>query len=143
MPMRTGLTMLAALIAASADAASAAPIPVRQPLGTLAISPAKQVDRVETNRVAFAPGQEMPRHKHNVPVVCFVTKGSFLVSIADAPVRTVHAGDVTLEPTGAIVNFFRNASTRAPAELLCAALAGKADRELNVMLAPPRNPIAP
>jgi quercetin dioxygenase-like cupin family protein len=124
-------------------AAAAAPIPVREPLGTLPIAPGKTVDRVETNRVAFAPGQEMPRHKHNVPVVCFVTKGSFLVSIGAAPVRTVRAGDVTLEPAGAIVNYFRNASTRAPGELLCAALAGKADKELNVMLAPPRNPIAP
>jgi len=85
----------------------------------------------------------MPRHKHNVPVVCFVTRGSFVVSIDTAPVRTVRAGDITLEPAGAIVNYFRNASARAPGELLCAALAGKADRELNVMLAPPRNPIAP
>ena len=122
---------------------AAAPIPVRQPLGTLPIAPGKTVDRVETNRVAFAPGQEMPRHKHNVPVVCFVTRGSFLVSIGAAPVRTVRTGDVTLEPAGAIVNYFRNASSKTPAELLCAALAGKEDRELNVMLAPPRNPIAP
>ncbi|MBV9930096.1 MAG: cupin domain-containing protein [Alphaproteobacteria bacterium] len=122
---------------------AAPPIPQRIPLGTLPIIPGKPVDRVETNRVAFAPGQEMPRHKHNVPVVCFVTKGSFAVSIGDAPVRSVHAGDVTLEPAGAIVNYFRNASSKAPGELLCAALAGKDDRELNVMLAPPRNPIAP
>lgn len=138
--MMRALTIPAAALAASA---AAAPIPVRQPLGTLPIAPGKQVDRVETNRVAFAPGQEMPRHKHNVPVVCFVTRGAFLVSIGAAPVRSVHAGDVTLEPAGAIVNYFRNASSKAPAELLCAALAGKEDRELNVMLAPPRNPIAP
>jgi quercetin dioxygenase-like cupin family protein len=137
--MRTGI----ALLLLWGTAATAAPIPVRQPLGTLPIVPGKMVDRVETNRVAFAPGQEMPRHKHNVPVVCFVTKGSFLVSIGDAAVRTVRAGDVTLEPAGAIVNYFRNASTKASAELLCAALANKEDKELNIMLAPPRNPIAP
>jgi quercetin dioxygenase-like cupin family protein len=126
------------LLPAVALLVAAGPIPVRQPLGTLPIAPAKVVDRVETNRVAFAPGQEMPRHKHNVPVVCFVTKGSFLVSIGDAPVRSVRAGDVTLEPAGAIVNFFRNGSTKAPAELLCAALAGRDDKVLNVMLNAPR-----
>lgn len=135
--MTAGLAVMMAL------GAAAAPVPVREPLGTLPIAPGKMVDRVETNRVAFAPGQEMPRHKHNVPVVCFVTRGTFLVSIGAAAVRTVRAGDVTLEPAGAIVNYFRNASSKVPAELLCAALAGRDDRELNVMLAPPRNPIAP
>jgi quercetin dioxygenase-like cupin family protein len=121
-------------VALAPFAAPAAPIPTRTPLGTLPIAPGKQVDRVETTRVAFLPGQEMPRHKHNVPVVCFVAKGSFLVSIGDRPVRSVHVGDVTLEPAGAIVNFFRNASTREAAELLCASLAGKEDKILNVML---------
>jgi quercetin dioxygenase-like cupin family protein len=137
--MKEGL----ALAAAWATAAIAAPIPVRQPLATIPIAPGKTVDRVETTRVVFAPGQEMPRHKHNVPVVCFVTKGSFVVSIGDAPTRSVRAGDVTLEPAGAVVNFFRNASAKAPGELLCASLAGKEDKVLNVMLAPPRNPVAP
>jgi quercetin dioxygenase-like cupin family protein len=120
--------------------AAAGAIPQRVPLGTVPIAPGKQVDRVETTRVPFAPGQEMPRHKHNVPVVCFVTRGSFVFSIGDAPVRSVRAGDVTLEPAGATVNFFRNASTREPAELLCASLAGKEDKVLNVMLGP-RRPI--
>lgn len=120
--------------------AAAAPIPQRVPLGTLPIAPGKQVDRVETTRVVFAPGQEMPRHKHNVPVVCFVVKGSFTLSVGDAPIRSVRAGDVTLEPAGAIVSFFRNASSREPAELLCASLAGREDRVLNVMLGP-RRPI--
>jgi quercetin dioxygenase-like cupin family protein len=126
------------LLAAALLLAPAAPIPQRIPLGTLPIAPGKAVDRVETTRVVFAPGQEMPRHKHNVPVVCFVTKGSFTVSMADAPIRSVSAGDITLEPAGAVVNFFRNVSTKAPAELLCAALAGNEDKVLNVMLNAPR-----
>lgn len=128
--------MIAALVATLA--AAAPPIPERVPLGTLPIAPGKAVDRVETTRVTFAPGQEMPRHKHNVPVVCFVVKGSFIVSIGDAPIRSYRAGDVTLEPAGPVVNFFRNASTRAPGELLCASLAGKEDKVLNVMLGPKR-----
>lgn len=126
------------LLAAALLLAPAAPIPQRVPLGTLTIAPGKAVERVETTRVVFAPGQEMPRHKHNVPVVCFVTKGNFVVSMADAPIRSVGAGDITLEPAGAVVNFFRNASSKAPAELLCAALAGNEDKVLNVMLNAPR-----
>ncbi|HEY0313603.1 MAG TPA: cupin domain-containing protein [Allosphingosinicella sp.] len=143
--MQAMKAMKAALILAMGwgTLAGAAPIPVRQPLGTLPIAPGKTVDRVETTRVSFSPGQNMPRHKHNVPVICFVTRGSFLVSIGTAPVRTVGTGEVTLEPAGAVVQYFRNASSKAPAELLCAALAGDADKVLNVMLEPTRNPIAP
>lgn len=119
--------------------AAAAPIPVRTPLATIPIAPAKTVSRVEATRVAFAPGQVMPRHRHNVPVVCFVTKGSFDASIEGAPVRHVRVGEVTIEPAGAVVNYFRNASKTAPGELLCASLAGDEDKVLNVMLdAPPR-----
>jgi quercetin dioxygenase-like cupin family protein len=120
----------------------AAPIPVRQPLGAVAVAPAKTVARVEATRVVFAPGQEMPRHRHSVPVVCFVAKGSFVYSIGAAPVQSAHEGDVTIEPAEATVNFFRNASTRAPAELLCAALAGPGETPRAVMLDRPKSPVA-
>ena len=119
-------------------ASAAAAIPVRTPLRVVPIAPGKTVDRVETTRVDFLPGQEMPKHKHNVPVVCFVSKGAFLVSIGADPVKNVAAGDVTLEPAGAIVHYFRNASPTEPAQLLCASLAGDEDKVLNVMLAPAR-----
>ena len=125
-------------LAAAAAAAAAAPIPVRTPLATIPIAPAKAVTRVETTRVVFAPGQAMPRHRHNVPVVCFVTKGTFEANVEGAPVRHVRAGDVTVEPAGAVVNYFRNESRTAPAELLCAALAGDEDKVLNVMLGAPQ-----
>src|SRR6059058_1809404 len=93
-----------ALMLAAAAAAAAAPIPVRTPIGSFPIEPAKSVAHVETTRVDFLPGQEMPEHMHPVPVVCFVTKGSFLVSIGRAPVRTVTVGDTTLERAGEIVH---------------------------------------
>jgi quercetin dioxygenase-like cupin family protein len=117
-----------------AAAASAAPIPVRTPIGSFPIEPAKPVTHVETTRVDFLPGQEMPEHMHPVPVVCFVAKGSFLVSIGRAPVRTVTVGDTTLERAGEVVHYFRNASAREPAQLYCAILAGPDDKQLSVML---------
>jgi quercetin dioxygenase-like cupin family protein len=76
----------------------------------------------------------MPRHKHTVPVICFVTAGEFLVKIGDAPETRAAQGSVTLEPAGVVVGYFRNASATAPAQLTCASLAGDADKVLNVML---------
>jgi quercetin dioxygenase-like cupin family protein len=132
------MTHLATLAAFGAASAAAAAIPVRTPLRVVPIAPGKNVDRVETTRVDFLPGQAMPEHKHNVPVVCFVTKGAFLVSIGSDPVKPAAVGDVTIEPAGAIVHYFRNASATQPAQLLCASLAGDEDKVLNVMLAPAR-----
>jgi quercetin dioxygenase-like cupin family protein len=132
--LRRALAGLALLSMVSAAGA----IPVRTPLRVVPIAPGKKVDRVETTRVDFLPGQEMPQHKHNVPVVCFVSKGGFLVSIGADPVKNVPTGDVTFEPAGAIVHYFRNASATEPAQLLCASLAGDEDKVLNVMLPPPR-----
>jgi quercetin dioxygenase-like cupin family protein len=123
------MLMLAALAMAAAP-----PIPIRTPIQGFAIAPAKPVTRVETNRVDFLPGQEMPEHMHPVPVVCFVTKGNFLVSIGREPVRKVTVGATTLEPAGEIVHYFRNASATKPGQLVCALLAGPDDKVLSVML---------
>jgi quercetin dioxygenase-like cupin family protein len=136
--MAARVASLCAGLAVLGMASAAAAIPVRTPLRIVPIAPGKKVDRVETTRVDFLPGQEMPEHKHNVPVVCFVSKGAFLVSIGADPVKNVAAGDVTFEPAGAIVHYFRNASATEPAQLLCASLAGDEDKVLNVMLAPAR-----
>jgi quercetin dioxygenase-like cupin family protein len=117
-----------------AAAAVAEPIPVRTPIGSFPIEPTKAVTHVETTRVDFLPGQEMPEHMHPVPVVCFVAQGSFLVSIGRAPVRTAMVGDTTLERAGEVVHYFRNASASQPAQLYCAILAGPDDKQLSVML---------
>jgi quercetin dioxygenase-like cupin family protein len=117
-----------------AAAAATGPIPVRTPVGSFPIEPAKSVSRVETTRADFLPGQEMPEHMHPVPVVCFVAQGSFLVSIGRAPVRTARVGETTLERAGEVVHYFRNASATEPAQLYCAILAGPDDKQLSVML---------
>lgn len=131
---------LAVLALAGAVAAQAqAQTPTRQPLAVIPVAPGKQVDRVETTRVDFAPGQAMPTHKHNVPVICFIAQGAFRTKIGDRPERLATTGTTTYEPPGVTIHYFKNASATAPAQLLCAALAGAADKELNVML--PLEPI--
>ena len=132
--MRAAAILTAAALAAMAGSAAAqADVPVRTPLAELPIAPAKPVSRVVTTRVDFRPGQTMPRHKHTVPVICFVTRGTFLVSIGDAPERRAEVGTVTYEPPQTIVHYFRNASATDPAQLECASLAGDDDHILNVM----------
>lgn len=113
--------------------ASAGSTPVRTPIGSFPIAPSKAVTHVELTQVDFLPGQEMPEHMHPVPVVCFVTKGSFLVSIGASPVRRVQVGETTLEPAGTVVHYFRNA-TKNLAQLNCGSLAGPDDKVLSVML---------
>jgi quercetin dioxygenase-like cupin family protein len=133
------LAALAALVSTAVLAPSAqaqAPIPTRKPLALIPVSPSKSVDRVETNQVDFVPGQTMPRHKHTVPVICFIAKGDFLVKIGDAPERRAAQGTTTYEPPEVTVHYFKNASATEPAQLLCASLAGKDDKVLNVMLEP-------
>ena len=122
------------LLLLSASAATAAPIPTRTPIGSFPIDPAKSVTRVDTTRVDFLPGQQMPEHMHPVPVICFVAKGSFEVSLGREPVRKVKEGDTTIERAGEVVHYFRNLSARDPAQLFCAILVGQADKELSVML---------
>lgn len=122
------------VLVASWTFATAAAIPLRTPIGSFSIAPAKRVTHIEMTRADFLPGQEMPEHVHPVPVVCFVTKGSFLVSIGSSPVRRVGVGETTLEPAGTVVHYFRNVSATEPAELNCAFLAGSSDKVLSIML---------
>jgi quercetin dioxygenase-like cupin family protein len=128
-----------ALIASSAFALAAqaqTSIPSRTPLAVIPIAPGKLVARVETTRVDFLPGQAMPAHRHTVPVICFISKGDFLVRIGDEPERRLPFGTTTYEPPSVTVHYFRNASLTAPAQLQCASLAGAEDKVLNVMLDP-------
>ena len=122
------------IVVAMAAGAPAAPIPTRTAVGSFAIDPAKPVSHVEMWRVDFLPGQQMPEHMHPVPVVCFVSKGTFAVSIGSAPVRTVTVGETTIEPAGETVHYFRNTSAKHAAQLYCAVLAGADDKQLSVML---------
>ena len=130
--MRPVISIL--ILVATPTLAIAGQIPVRTAIGSFPVAPAKQITHVEMSRVDFLPGQEMPQHMHPVPVVCFVTKGSFFVSIGASPVRRVSVGETTLEPAGTVVHYFRNTSAKDAAQLNCALLAGADDKVLSVML---------
>lgn len=80
----------------------------------------------------------MPTHKHTVPVICFISKGDFLVKIGDAPERRAAQGTTTYEAPEVTVHYFKNASVSEPAQLLCTSLAGQDDKVLNIMLDPDR-----
>jgi quercetin dioxygenase-like cupin family protein len=129
--------MMSLLILSLALAQAAADLPVRVPLGEVPLPEPKSVERVVVMRVNFAPGQAMPRHVHPAPVVCLVETGSFNARIGDGPARSYRHGEVTLEPAGTIVGWFRNESAADPASLICTFLAGHDDHELSRML-PPR-----
>jgi quercetin dioxygenase-like cupin family protein len=128
------MRLLAIAFVVTTSTAAAAPIPIRTPIGSFPIDPIKSVTHVEATRVDFLPGQQMPEHMHPVPVVCFVSKGSFLASIGREPVRKVTVGDTTLERAGEVVHYFRNISSTKSAQLYCATLAGPDDKQLSVML---------
>jgi quercetin dioxygenase-like cupin family protein len=137
--MRRLLASLALGCSATASFAYAqAPIPTRTPIAVIPVAPGKAVSRVETNRVDFLPGQVMPMHKHTVPVICFISKGDFLVKIGDGPERRAAQGTTTYEAPEVTVRYFKNASATEPAQLLCASLAGQDDKVLNIMLEPDR-----
>lgn len=133
MSLRAVLSVVLGL-AVAGTARAQAQIPTRTPLESFQITPGKAVARVDAMRVDFAPGQAMPRHMHPAPVVCFVAKGAFRYRIGDGAEQTAGPGTATLEPAGAVVQYFVNASTTEPAELLCAVLAGAEDRTTSVML---------
>jgi quercetin dioxygenase-like cupin family protein len=126
--------LLAATFLLLTAEAAAPSIPSRVAVASFTIAPGKAVTHVEAMRTEFLPGQSMPEHMHPVPVVCFVAKGKFLVSIANDPVRTVTVGDATIEPAGAIVHYFRNLSGTEAGALNCMFLAGPDDKQLSVML---------
>src|SRR3982751_882387 len=127
-------SLMALSMVLMAGNAAAAPIPIRTPIGSFPIDPMKAVIRVDMTRVDFLPGQTMPEHMHPVPVVCVVSKGSFLARIGAAGERKVSLGDTTIERAGEVVHYFRNASASRPAQLYCTILVGRDDTQLSVML---------
>jgi quercetin dioxygenase-like cupin family protein len=109
-------------------------LPVRVPMGEVALPAPKTIDHVIVMRVNFAPGQAMPRHVHPAPVVCIVEHGRFNAQIGDAAAHDYGEGEVTLEPANVPIGWFRNLSATQPASLLCTVLAGAGDHELSRML---------
>ncbi len=56
----------------------------------------------------------MPKHKHSVPVICFIYQGDVLVKIGDAPEGRATQGTTTYGAPEVTVHSFRNAWAAEP-----------------------------
>jgi quercetin dioxygenase-like cupin family protein len=90
----------------------------RQVLLTETLSTPVPVAAVESQRITFGPGQRSPRHSHPCPVVGLVLEGEFVYRIDGQGEVVLRAGDAFLEPAGAVVVRFDNASPSAPGVFL-------------------------
>ena len=52
--------------------------------------------------VELAPGDEMPWHRHPVPLLGYIFSGALTVYQITGEKRTVHAGEVSLESVGVV-----------------------------------------
>lgn len=91
----------------------------RVPLLEQAVAPGSPAAHiVKGARIVFAPAQPTGRHRHPVTVAGVVTRGEFTFKIAGQASRTLKAGDAFLEPAGAVIAKFDNASASRPAEIV-------------------------
>ena len=114
--------------------AQTAPVIKRTPLATDAMSPSKNVTRVEVVRLDFLPGMVTPLHLHPVPVITYVEKGRFLFQIEGQPAHHYKAGDAVYEPANARILHYDNESKTEPAVLIASYLAGADDHALITLL---------
>jgi quercetin dioxygenase-like cupin family protein len=83
------------------------------------------VERVELWRVTLPPGQVAGRHTHAGGVSGYVLDGVIVFELAGQPARRLEAGSAFVEPPGATVLRFDNASdSQAATFLACYPLAG-------------------
>jgi quercetin dioxygenase-like cupin family protein len=87
----------------------------RQHLGTMVLTDAP--DQVQAHRVVFAPGQRSGVHRHPGGVVGVIMAGRALLDIA-GDVKQLTVGDIFIEPPGAIIASFDNASGDEPLEFI-------------------------
>ena len=103
---------------------------VRKDLLTATIAGSKDVARVEIKQIDFAPAQRAGLHRHPCPVVGYVAHGTIRFQVEGQPVQLLGEGSAFLEPAGAKVVHFDNASTEEPATFVAFYLLGPDDRQL-------------
>lgn len=69
-------------------------------------------------RVALAPGENVPAHRHNADVFAYVVEGSIITQVRGGKTQTVHAGETFYESPTDVHLESRNASAAQPATLL-------------------------
>jgi quercetin dioxygenase-like cupin family protein len=101
----------------------------REPVLTEALPSANPPVRlVRGARIRFAPGQPTGLHRHPVSTVGVVTQGSFTFQPEGEEARVLRTGDGFFEPAGRTILRFDNASSTAPAEIVCYYLTDKEER---------------
>lgn len=102
----------------------------RRPLLTAMIEGGKTIASVQSAQIDFAPAQATGIHRHPIPVVGQVTRGTFRFQLEGEPAHTLAAGSAFFEPADTRVLHFDNASDQEPASIVAFYLMGKDDREL-------------
>ena len=74
--------------------------------------------RVESQAITLGPGVCAPRHRHPCDVVGCVLSGTIRYARENGQEVLLRSGDAFLEPAGAVVLHFDNASTCEPAEFV-------------------------
>jgi len=133
--MTYGMTLLSGALVAIALAVHQTPQPiVRKPLLDAVIAPEKMVHTAKMVSIDFAPAQKTGAHRHPIPVVGYVVKGSITFQIEGQAARTLMAGEAFFEPADAKIVAFDNASKNEPASFVACYLMGAADQQLITML---------
>ena len=120
--------------AATSESAKAPTQIVRKDLLTAAIAGGKEVSRVEIKQIDFTPGQRTPLHRHPVPVVGYIARGTIEFQIEGGAMQTLHTGDPFFEPVNARILHFDNPSASEPARFIAYYLLGKDDQKIIEML---------
>ena len=68
--------------------------------------------------VEIAPGESVPKHRHNSDVFVYVLSGTIVTQVQGQPAKTVHAGETFLEAPADIHLDSRNPSKTVPTRLL-------------------------
>ena len=135
--LRCGLFAIFCIACAPALWADSYPTLKREPIFEQTLPAGSPIPRiVKSARIRFAPGQPSGAHLHPVSVAGVVTQGEFIFQIDGRPSRTLHTGDAFLEPAGAHILRFDNASETTGAEIVAFYLTDDARRPLIQMLDP-------
>ena len=68
--------------------------------------------------VEIAPGESVPKHRHNSDVFVYVLSGSIVTQVQGQSAKTLHAGETFLEAPADIHLDSRNPSNTMPTQLL-------------------------
>lgn len=82
------------------------------------VLPKGDYQRVSSITVAYGPGGQSPKHRHDVAVFGYVLEGEIESQLAGEELKKFGVGQMWYEPPGTIHAVSRNASQAKPAKIL-------------------------